>query len=190
MLTPHFAAAVALASQAHATQLRKGTNTPYIAHPLAVAALVIEFGGDEEQAIAALLHDVLEDAGPHYAAPILAQFGPRVLAIVESCTDGVPDSSGVKPPWLERKQAYLDHLAHTSPDALLISACDKLHNARAILDDLRDPAIGLSVFARFSPTTAQTLWYYAELSRIFTQRHSPVAPKLAATVAELHRLAA
>ncbi|MDX2153977.1 MAG: HD domain-containing protein [Bryobacteraceae bacterium] len=188
MLTSRFAAAVALASEAHATQRRKGTSTPYIAHPLAVAALVLEFGGDEEQAIAALLHDVLEDAGPAYAAPILAQFGERVLTMVEGCTDAVPDQAGVKPPWRARKVAYLEHLAHTPAEALLISACDKLHNARAILDDLRDPAIGKAVFKRFKPTPAEMLWYYGELSRIFTERQCPVAARLSGAVEELGRL--
>ncbi|MEP7363116.1 MAG: HD domain-containing protein [Acidobacteriota bacterium] len=190
MLTEKFSAAVTLAAQAHATQLRKGSNIPYIAHPLGVASLVLEFGGDEEQAIAALLHDVLEDGGPQYSAPIREQFGPRVLSLVEACTDGVPDASGDKGPWKQRKEAYLAHLVHAPADALLISACDKLYNARAILDDLLDPAIGLAVFQRFKPKKEETLWYYTEVARIFAERGSPVARKLSAIVGELKRLAA
>lgn len=190
MLTEKFSAAVSLAAQAHANQIRKGAGTPYIAHPLGVAALVIEFGGDEDQAIAALLHDVLEDGGPQFAAPIEQQFGARVLGLVEACTDGMPDASGKKAPWKERKLAYLQHLADSPDDALLISASDKLHNARAILDDLRDPGVGLGVFDRFRASRQETLWYYGELARIFSERQCPVARKLSDTVAEIRRMAA
>ena len=189
-LTEKFSAAVTLAAQAHATQLRKGSQIPYIAHPLGVASLVLEFGGDEEQAIAALLHDVIEDTGPEYVQPIREQFGARVLALVEACTDGVPDTAGDKGPWKQRKKRYLAHLVTAPADALLISACDKLYNARAILDDLLNPEVGSAVFSRFKPAKSETLWYYSEVSRIFSERASPVARKLAAIVAEMHRLAA
>jgi GTP pyrophosphokinase len=97
---------------------------------------VLENGGDEDQAIAGLLHDVLEDAGPEHTAAIRERFGERVLAIVDACTDGTPDATGKKTPWRERKQAYLEHLETIDADALLVSACDKLHNARAIAMDL------------------------------------------------------
>ncbi len=190
MLSERFSAAVTLAAQAHATQVRKGSGVPYIAHPLGVASLVLEFGGDEEQAMGGLLHDVIEDGGPHYIQPIREQFGERVLAIVEACTDGVPDASGDKGPWKHRKERYLAHLAEASADALLVSCADKLYNARAILDDLLDPTVGKTVFQRFSASQQETLWYYSELARIFTERNCPVARKLAATVAEIERLAA
>jgi (p)ppGpp synthase/HD superfamily hydrolase len=189
MLSEKFSAAVTLAAQAHANQVRKGSDTPYIAHPLGVASLVIEFGGDEEQAIAGLLHDVIEDGGAHFISPIRDQFGARVLAMVEACTDGIPDENGIKPPWRERKVQYLAHLLETSDDALLVSVADKLYNARAILDDLLDPAVGKSVFDRFSASKEQTLWYYQELAAIFGQRGSPVARRLSAVVQEIQRLA-
>lgn len=171
---PRFAAALALATEAHAGQVRKGTENvqgfavPYITHPVAVSALVVRYGGDEDQAIAALLHDVLEDGGPQWAAPILERFGPRVLAMVEACTDGVPDASGHKPPWKERKVAYLAHLAESSDDALLVSACDKLSNLQAILLDLIE--VGDSVWSRFTGGKEGSLWYYASLVECFSGR--------------------
>ena len=188
MLTEKFSAAVSLAATAHAKQVRKETDIPYIAHPLGVASLVLEFGGDEEQAMAGLLHDVTEDGGPQFIEPIREQFGERVLAMVEACTDGVPDEQGIKPPWRERKEKYLAHLAQTPGDALLVSAADKLYNARSILDDLRDPLIGQAVFNRFNASRAETLWYYSELARIFTERRSAVAARLNATVREIQNL--
>lgn len=189
MLTEKFSDAVTLAAQAHATQVRKGSLIPYIAHPLGVASLVLEFGGDEEQAIAGLLHDVIEDGGPKYIQPIREHFGARVLGIVEACTDGVPDANGNKGPWKQRKEKYLAHLAMMPMDALLISACDKLYNARAILDDLLDPAVGNEVFNRFNASTKETLWYYNELAKVIAERNSPVARKLEAIVGEINKLA-
>jgi len=171
---PRFNQALALAAEAHAGQIRKGTqNTqglavPYITHPVAVAALVVRYGGDEDQAIAGLLHDVLEDGGPQWAEPIEAKFGARVLSIVQACTDGVPDATGKKPPWKERKVAYLAHLAKSPDDSLLVSACDKLHNLTCIVDDLRE--LGDAVFDRFTASKEQTVWYYTELAAVFAGR--------------------
>jgi (p)ppGpp synthase/HD superfamily hydrolase len=179
------AEAASLAFRLHAAQRRKGTDIPYIAHLMAVAALVLEHGGDEEQAIAALLHDAIEDCGVEHEAGIAARFGPRVAAIVRACTDAevVP-----KPPWRARKEAYIAHLDETPPDALLVSACDKLHNARAILADLR--AEGASVFARFNGGRDGTLWYYATLAdRFATLLPGRLARELAAEVAALHAAA-
>lgn len=147
-MTPRFTRAIALAARAHEGQARKGTPIPYITHPVAVAGLVAQYGGDEDQQIAALLHDVLEDGGPQYAAEIEKEFGPRVLSIVEGCTDGTPDAAGEKAPWADRKKAYLEHLAAAGEDVWMVSGCDKLSNARAILDDL--VAIGPAVFERFT----------------------------------------
>lgn len=188
-MTPRYTRAIAFAARAHEGQTRKGTSIPYITHPVAVAALVAQFGGDEDLQIAGLLHDVLEDGGPQFAPEIKQLFGSRVLALVEGCTDGVPDAAGEKAPWAERKQAYLAHLAHASEDVLMVSACDKLSNARAILDDLRNLAIGPKVFERFTAKKEGTLWYYSELSRIFSARHVPVAPFLISTVQDMKRLA-
>jgi len=133
MLTQRLGQALALAVQAHDGQVRKGTAIPYIAHPMGVASIALEFGATEDQAIAALLHDALEDGGPHYAPLIEAQFGPGVLALVQACTDGVPDASGAKADWGERKRSYLAHLAEAPSEVLLVSGADKLHNARAIV---------------------------------------------------------
>ena len=185
-MTPRFTQAITLASRAHEGQLRKGTSIPYITHPVVVAGLVAQYGGDEDQQIAALLHDVLEDGGPQYAEPIAAQFGPRVLALVQACTDGVPDAQGQKLPWTERKRAYLAHLKTASDDALLVSGCDKLSNARAILDDL--VTIGPAVFDRFTAKLEGAVWYYEALSRLFTERKAPMANALADTLQKIRRL--
>lgn len=186
-MTPRFTEALSLAARAHEGQSRKGTSIPYITHPVAVAGLVAQFGGDEDQQIAALLHDVLEDGGPQFEAEIGEKFGTRVLAIARSCTDGMPDQTGHKAPWKDRKVAYLDHLTTASPDIHLVSGCDKLSNARAILDDL--VAIGPAVFDRFTAKKEGTLWYYTELSRIFSDADAPMANELAATVRKVSELA-
>lgn len=156
------------AAEAHQHQTRKGTTIAYLSHLLGVASLVIEHGGDEAQAIAALLHDVVEDCGAARAADVRKRFGDRVADIVLACTDGVPDATGAKPLWQARKLAYLQHLQHdVSDDALLVSACDKLHNARAIA---ADAACGQAVFERFTAGRDGTLWYYKSLLEVFEAR--------------------
>ena len=179
-MTPRYTNAIHFASTVHEGQKRKGTSIPYIVHPVAVAALVAEYGGDEDQQIAALLHDVLEDGGPHHAQDIYEKFGRRVLSIVQVCTDGVPDKDGIKPPWEKRKKEYLGHLAEASEDALLVSGCDKLSNAQAILGDLEK--VGQCVFDRFTAKREGTIWYYNELSDIFFKRGTPIATALKETV--------
>jgi GTP pyrophosphokinase len=164
---PRLHAALDYAADAHQTQARKGSTIPYLGHLLGVSSLVIEYGGDEDQAIAGLLHDVLEDCGAQHAGPIRERFGERVLSLVEACTDGTPDATGHKAPWRARKQAYLEHLTAVADDALLVSACDKLHNARAIAGD---QASGQDVFARFKGGRDGTLWYYQSLLGIFEDR--------------------
>lgn len=131
MLTARISQALALAVEAHDGQKRKGTAIPYIAHPMAVASIALEHGADEEQAMAALLHDAVEDGGPQYAILIRNQFGDRVADIVEGCTDGVRDANGIKEAWKPRKERYLVHLKEASDDVLLVSGSDKLHNAKA-----------------------------------------------------------
>jgi (p)ppGpp synthase/HD superfamily hydrolase len=187
MLTEKIAQALALAVEAHDGQKRKGTSIPYIAHPMGVASIALDHGADEEQAMAALLHDAVEDGGAEYADRIRTKFGDRVADIVAGCTDGVPDASGKKPPWQARKQAYLDHLKSASDDVLLVSCSDKLHNARAIVEDLL--SIGQKVFERFSASKEQTLWYYENLAQIFESRGTPVARALRGAVNEMKRLA-
>jgi (p)ppGpp synthase/HD superfamily hydrolase len=185
MLTERFTAAVDYARIAHAGQVRKGTAIPYLQHLLGVASLVLEHGGDEEQAIAGLLHDVLEDCGEAHAATIGERFGARVLAIVRGCTDGtaegkaaVTDPLARRRDWLRRKQAYLNHLAHASDDMLLVSGCDKLHNARAIVGDLERPGVGRGVFDRFTGGCDGSLTYYRLLADLFTQRGAAMARAL------------
>lgn len=151
-----FDAALLFAVDKHRAQVRKGSGVPYITHLLAVSALVAEFGGDETQAVAALLHDVIEDQGVD--EPELAErFGPGVARIVVACTDAFEQP---KPPWRARKEAHLAHLRDQPPDVKLVVACDKLHNALSIARDLRDPAVGTAVWGRFSMPRHDSLWYY------------------------------
>ena len=178
--------ALALAIEAHQGQVRKSTNIPYISHPMAVASIALEFGASEEQAIAALLHDTIEDGGNKYANIIKAQFGDHVHDLVQGCTDGSHDHTGKKAAWLERKTAYLEHLQEATDEVLLVSCSDKLHNARAIVSDLINE--GPSVFDRFSSTTEQTLWYYRHLATIFNNRKAPPAKALEAAVSQMEAL--
>lgn len=184
-MTPRYTEALILAARAHEGQTRKGTNIPYIVHPVGVAGLVARHGGDEDLQIAALLHDVLEDGGPQFE-PAIALFGPRVLDAVRSCTDGVPDANGQKPVWRTRKEQYLAHLLEASDDALLVSGCDKLYNAGAIVDDLKQ--IGPVVFERFTAGRDGTLWYYQAMVELFARRGAAVAEALGHVVREMvHR---
>ena len=171
------------AAREHQHQLRKSTEIPYLSHLMSVAALVLENGGDEEQAIAGLLHDVIEDAEPpsrisYIRSEIEKLFGARVLGIVESCTDGEPDAEGLKPPWKPRKEAYIQRLESKDMDTLLVSCCDKLHNARSILSDIK--TVGNAVFDRFTASKEDTLWYYRSLSEIFTKKLRNCNGKIAA----------
>ena len=184
MLTQRFAQGLDLAVRAHDGQVRKGTAIPYIAHPMAVASIALEYGADEDQAIAALLHDAVEDGGAEYEQEIRERFGGRVADLVMGCTDGIPDATGQKPPWKQRKEKYMAHLEMATSDVLLVSGSDKLHNARAILADLH--TVGMSVFDRFTASKEETLWYYATLSEIFSRRGIPVAAALADAVAQMH----
>ena len=163
MRSTRFDTAVSLAARIHDGDIRKGSEIPYLAHLLGTCALVLLDGGDEDEAIAALLHDALEDHPETISREdIGAAFGPRVLAIVEACTDTPPDyAGGRKPPWRERKEAYLAHVRASAPEALRVSIADKLDNARAILADYR--AVGGAVWERFSAGEAEQLWYYEGL---------------------------
>jgi GTP pyrophosphokinase len=165
-LGPRFAAALACASEIHGGQLRKGTTIPYISHLLAVTALVIEAGGDEDMAIAALLHDAVEDQGGRpMLERIRARFGADVADIVEACTDA---DVFPKPPWRQRKEAYIASIPHKSPRALLVSLADKVHNAGAILSDYRE--IGEGLWERFNAKREDQLWYYRGLAGAFRGR--------------------
>jgi (p)ppGpp synthase/HD superfamily hydrolase len=195
-LTDRFSRAVDYARIAHAGQFRKGSNIPYIYHLLGVASLVIEFGGSEDQAIAGLLHDTLEDCGASHEAVIREQFGDAAANIVKDCTDGTAegnashtDPAAKRRDWIERKLAYLAHLKTASEQTLLVSACDKLHNARAIVQDLEDPQVGMHVFDRFTGGRDGTLGYYQALVEIFSVRELPAARTLDAVVDMMHVLA-
>lgn len=180
-----FLEALEYAAELHARQTRKGTDTPYVAHLLGVCALVIEHGGGEDEAIAALLHDAPEDQGGRATLEtIRARFGPRVAAIVEACSDTLETP---KPPWRARKEQYLAHLEHADDGMRLVSVADKLYNARSVLDDLKQT--GEAVFERFTGRKEGTLWYYRALSERFT-RLGPraLAAELERVVSEMERL--
>jgi len=165
MLSARFDQALTYAAQAHREQKRKGSDVPYVAHLLSVCALVIEHGGDEDQAIAAVLHDVVEDqGGKPRLEDVEKRFGPRVASIVAACSDAdvMP-----KPPWKERKVAYIKNLAHHAPEVWLVSCADKVHNADAILQDYLE--IGDEVWKRFKGGREGTLWYYRALSDEFAR---------------------
>jgi len=182
-LTRRYESALVYAAQLHATQKRKGGDIPYITHLMSVSSLVLEGGGDEDEAIAGLLHDGPEDQGGHETLNEIKQlFGDRVAHIVAGCTDSF---AAEKPEWRGRKEAYLAHLEEAEPSIMLVSCADKLHNARTILEDYYH--VGESLWDRFNASRDGTLWYYAELARIFgTKGPTILAPRLVRTVSELH----
>jgi (p)ppGpp synthase/HD superfamily hydrolase len=173
-LAGRFSDAVAYAGVAHAAQVRKGTEVPYLSHLLSVAALVLEHGGEEPQATAAVLHDVVEDhGGQRRLADLRDRFGEDVAELVASLSDAAPADGEAKAPWAERKETYLDHLrgmAQAGHPAMLVSLCDKLHNARAIVADAMDPdGPGPEVWKRFKADPEQIAWYYQALRDVFTE---------------------
>lgn len=191
VVTPNLLTAMQLAGIVHGRDLRKGTGIPYMAHLLGVCALVLNDGGDEDEAVAALLHDALEDHPERVTAEeIQAWFGARVAAIVVACTDTPPDrSGGPKPPWRARKEAYLSHIRSAEPRLLRVSLADKLDNARAILADLRE--IGDGLWSRFNAGKDQQLWYYRSLVEAFRAAgmQGRMMEELARTVAGIEALA-
>jgi (p)ppGpp synthase/HD superfamily hydrolase len=173
VITDRFDRALLYATHVHGGQVRKGTSTPYVAHLLAVAATVLEYGGDEDLAIAALLHDCVEDQGGKARLDdVRNRFGGRVARIVEACSDSLADTGKGehKSNWRQRKEAYLVHLRVAEEDILRVSLADKVHNARAILRDLRKPDVGENIWARFSQPKEETLWYYRSLAVRFCER--------------------
>lgn len=185
-LGSRFLRAFQFAAEKHAGQTRKASTIPYIGHLMGVASLVLEAGGDEDLAIAALLHDVVEDCG---GAPMLKEvrwrFGARVARIVDGCTDA---DTFPKPPWRERKEKYLRHLKKADADIRLVSAADKLNNVRSILTDYRE--LGESVWSRFKGGRDGTLWYYRALLDEFLRRPANrITRELALAVKELEAAA-
>jgi (p)ppGpp synthase/HD superfamily hydrolase len=171
-LSPRYFEAVAYASGLHAGQTRKGTTIPYMIHLLGVSSLVLEALGDEDQAIAALLHDAAEDCGGEpRLVEIEEMFGPRVASIVRGCSDSLVEDPTVKAPWRERKEEYIAHLQGVSQDVILVSCADKLHNARAIWTDIQRD--GVETMERFNASGPQIAWYYSSLLDAFTSRGAP-----------------
>jgi GTP pyrophosphokinase len=190
LYTDRFLDALREAARLHATQARTGTTVPYVAHLLGTCTLALEFGADEGQAIAALLHDVIEDVRPtSMARDAVARFGPEVLRIVEACTDSEADADP-KPPWRERKEQYVAAIADADGPVLLVHAADKLYNARAIAIDLR--RVGPAVWDRFEGGREGRLWYYRSLVEAY--RANPASQpdlidELVRTVDEVERMA-
>ena len=185
-MTSRFEQALMFAAQLHREQRRKGSSIPYVSHLLAVASVVIEHGGDEDEAIAALLHDAIEDQGGAKTRDrILRRFGERVTGIVEGCTDSetIP-----KPPWKTRKRAYINHLIEAPASVRLVCAADKLHNARSILSDYRN--LGEAVWQRFAGRKEGTLWYYRSVvDTLVRSGRTPLVDELERVVSEIERLA-
>jgi (p)ppGpp synthase/HD superfamily hydrolase len=164
-LTERFDEAVRYAREVHATQTRKGTSTPYIAHLIGVSSIVLDDGGDEDEAIAALLHDAAEDQGGRSRlADIRSRFGDAVARIVEDCTDSWETP---KKAWAERKFAYVEHARKLPPSSLRVSVADKVHNTYAILRDLRNE--GESVWNRFNAAPDDVISYYQSLVRAYRE---------------------
>ncbi|MBI5596379.1 MAG: HD domain-containing protein [Elusimicrobia bacterium] len=179
-LTKEFSDAFEYAWAAHGRDARKGTSIPYLSHPMAVASLVLEYGGSEIQAIAALLHDTVEDCEVPLEA-LERRFGKAVARIVADCTDS---QTTPKPPWKDRKLKYIAHARKKSrPESLLVSAADKLHNARAIVRDIGRH--GPSVWKRFNALPDQIVWYYQELTQVFRERSKEARPPLKLLVPDL-----
>ena len=190
-LTERFDHAVQYANRIHANQTRKGTDVPYMTHLLGVASLVLENGAQsEEEVIGALLHDAAEDQGGRpRLEDIREQFGEQVGHIVDACTDSYESP---KPPWRERKEAYVTHVRERverggDEPALRVSLADKLHNTRAIIADVRES--GDAVFERFNGKKDGTIWYYAALVEAFRGFPNRMVGELEREVTELRRLA-
>ncbi len=185
-LSRRFEEALVFATRLHAHQLRKGTQIPYVAHLLAAASIVLENGGTEDEAIAALLHDAVEDqGGSKTREEIRRRFGDNVAAIVDGCSDS---DQFIKPLWRKRKEDYIAHLPQASTSVRLVSQADKLHNARSILSDYR--LSGESTWNRFKGGKEGTLWYYRSLVETFRRiETTPLVEELDRVVTEIERLA-
>ena len=182
LLTKRFDQATAFAIDKHRPQERKGSGAPYVTHLFAVAGLVGEYGGDEEQMIAGLLHDVMEDQGVT-SEELSALFGERVARIVVACTDAtvIP-----KPPWRPRKEEHVKKLRSQPADVKLVATADKLHNAASIVRDLANPHVGMTVWTRFSAPRVDSLWYYrAVADALRSEWDHPILRELDDTIARL-----
>ena len=182
--TERFAEALAFTARAFSHKVRKGSGVPYVVHLLYVTSLVGEAGGDEDQLIASLLHDYLEDIQGAQVSELQERFGERVARLVLSLSDTTVHP---KPPWLERKLGYLRHLVEEAPEVKLISAADKLHNCSSIVRDYR--VVGEDIFERFNAKRAGTLWYYRSVVTALSHNWSHwLVDDLRASVMELHAI--
>jgi (p)ppGpp synthase/HD superfamily hydrolase len=191
-LSTRFDHALLFAAQVHREQDRKKSGIPYISHLLGVASIVLDYGGDEDMAIAALLHDAVEDHGGRPMLKMIERmFGERVAVIVDGCTDSYVEDARKKEPWQQRKLRYLRRVRHEDADTRFVSAADKLYNARAVLRDLRYD--GDVAFEKFSAPKAKTLWYYRSLVTEYrrggiTHRLKPLIDDLDRVVTEVEHL--
>ena len=185
ILSERFTEALTFATQLHAAQIRKGSGIPYIAHLLGVASIALEYGANEDEAIAALLHDAIEDqGGAATREEIRRRFGDNVTEIVDGCTDS---DTTPKPPWKQRKEAYIAHIATASPSVRLVSSADKLYNAGSILKDYR--VVGESLWERFKGGKDGSLWYYRSLVEAFRKAGStPLIEELDRVVSQIEQL--
>ncbi len=192
-LTTRFDHALLFAAQVHRDQDRKKSGIPYLSHLLGVASIVLDYGGDEDMGIAALLHDAVEDHGGRPMLKVIEQiFGPRVAKIVDGCTDSYVEDAKKKEPWEKRKLRYLHRVRHEDAETRFVSAADKLYNVRAVLRDLRYDGTD-AAFARFTAPKAKTLWYYRSLVREYrlggvTHRLKPLIDDLDRVVTEVEHL--
>lgn len=190
LLSERFREASEYAFRHHVQQRRKGTKIPYISHLFSVSGIALEYGANEDEAIAALLHDAIEDSGEkkkgvEVREEIRLLFGDKVVEIVNGCTDA---DVCPKPPWRKRKDEYIEHLKNASPSVRLVSAADKLHNAQCILKDYRE--IGEDLWHRFRGGKEGTLWYYRSLVDVFNSgKRSPIVEELNRVVTEIENLA-
>src|SRR5437773_4938040 len=184
-LSKKFEEALVYATRAHGDQMRKKTGIPFIAHILGVAAIAMEYGANETEAIGALLHDAVEDCGgAKRLRDIERKFGKDVAKIVDGCTD---TDQTPKPPWRDRKEAYVAHVRHAPMSTKLVSASDKLHNVRAILMDYRQE--GEKLWSRFNGGKQGALWYYRALGNAFTgKRIQPLVQEIDRTLTKLELL--
>jgi len=174
-LTERFHRAMAYATELHKDQSRKSTTITYISHPFGVASLVLEANGDEDQAIAALLHDIPEDCGGEARLLEIAEmFGSRVEKIVRGCSDSLVEDPAEKAPWRERKEVHINHLHGADMDTLIVTAADKTHNARSISIDLQN--LGPTLWDRFNANQDDIIWYYESVYAVLHKRD--VSPTL------------
>jgi len=193
-LSPWFSDALRIAAELHSAQKRKKVTleVAYVSHLMAVASLVLEDGGSEDEAIAGLFHDAMEDQGVTFEK-LEADYGPEVARIVLACSDAVPKPGDSKAPYLQRKKAHIAHLTAMGADTavLRVTAADKLHNCRDIVSDLHDPKVGLAQLDKFNGGRQGTCWYYGQMLSVLETGlpDSRLTRALRPGVEELHALA-